>query len=173
MVAINKDELIDDIKSTYKKLRNQFTDIPSDKVLEETMEWHIKGTKMSLHNLLSYLVGWWELMLKRDEVYTKENRIPDLPDTWYTMNDWWKLAERFYKDYEGYKYDDLLEKFDEIVMKILKMLEKKDNKDVYWIDWYITKSSNKWYTFWRMVALNTSSPYKNAYWRILKWKKLL
>lgn len=171
MIAKNKEELIKAIDSSYIKLRKEFDDISKDSVLEKTMEWHLKNTMMSIHNLLSYLVGWGELMLKRNTVYTKENKIPDLPDTWYTMNDWWKLAERFYKDYEDCQYDDLLKKFDKVVIEILEMLEKKDNKEVYWINWYVTKSSNKWYTFWRMVALNTSSPYSNAYLRIKKWKK--
>lgn len=48
---------------------------------------------MSIHNLLSYLVGWAELMLKWNRLYMSENRIPDLPDTGYTMSDWGTLAQ--------------------------------------------------------------------------------
>lgn len=171
-IATNKQELIDDISSTYKKLRSEFDDIPLSIVNEKTMEWQIKDSKMSVCNLLSYLVGWAELMLKRDRVYTNENRIPDLPDTWYSMSDWGKLAERFYKEYGTHDYKTLLEKLDTWVWEILEILESKDNNELYGVDWYTTKSSSKWYTFGRMIALNTSSPYKNARARIRKWKKL-
>lgn len=170
-VAQNKQELIEAIHITYKKLRKEFDDIPESLVHEMSMEGQIKNTKMSIHNLLSYLVWWAELMIKWDRIYTHENRIPDLPDTGYTMSDWWKLAERFYKEYEQYEYTELLQKFDTLVDRILNMLNWKTNQELYWIDWYVTKSSSKWYTFGRMIALNTSSPYKNACSRIRKWKK--
>jgi len=173
MIATNKDELINDINSTYKKLRSEFNNISLEKALDKSLDWQVKGTKMSLHNLLSYLVGWWELMLKREHIYSTESRIPDLPDTGYTMNDWWKLALKFYSDYEEYDYEVLLDKFDKVVFDIITMLSSLDNEKIYWESWYVTKSSWKWYTFWRMIALNTSSPYKNAYWRIRKWKKLI
>lgn len=170
-VATNKKELIDAIQSTYKKLRPEFDTIPAELVNEKSMEGQIKDTQMSVHNLLSYLVGWGELMLKWDRVYTKEQRIPDLPDTGYTMNDWAKLAERFYKEYENEQYEDLLKKCDTVVNSIITMLERTSDSELYGTDWYVTKSSSKGYSFGRMVALNTSSPYKNARNRIRKWKK--
>lgn len=170
-VATNKKELIDAILSTYKKLRPEFDTIPPELVNEMSMEGQIKDTKMTVHNLLSYLVGWGDLMLKWDQVYTTEHRIPDLPDTGYSMNDWGKLADRFYKEYEKEPYGDLLKKFDEVVEKIVTMLERTSDTDLYGTDWYVTKSSSKGYSFGRMVALNTSSPYKNARDRIRKWKK--
>lgn len=170
-IAKNKEELIDAIKSTYDKLRPEFENISKDLLHEKSMEGQIKNSKMSIHNLLSYLIGWGELMLKWDKIYTSENRIPDLPDTGYTMSDWGKLAEKFYEDYKNEEYEKLLFKFDKIVNKILTMLEKKTDKELYEIDWYVTKSSSKGYSFGRMVALNTSSPYKNARLRIRKWKK--
>lgn len=170
-IAKNKKELIDSIQLTYNKLKEQFDDIPEKLADKKTMIGQIKDTKMSVNNLLSYLIGWGELMIKWDRIYTKENRIPDLPDTGYTMNDWGKLAKRFYKDYEKENFKTLLRKYDIVVLKIIKMLEGKDNKELFGIDWYITKSSAKGYSFGRMVQLNTSSPYKNAYNRLRKWKK--
>ena len=170
-VAQNKQELIEVITKTYEKLRKEFDDIPKSMVLDVSMEGQIKNTQMSIHNLLSYLVGWAELMIKWNKIYTEEHRIPDLPDTGYNMSDWWKLAERFYKKYRDYEYEELLQKFDTEISEILKMLESKTNQELYWKNWYVTKSSGKWYTFGRLVALNTSSPYKNTYMRIRKWKK--
>lgn len=170
-VASNKKELIQAIRSSYEKLRPEFENIPKKLENEKSMEGQIKNTKMSVNNLLSYLVGWGELMLKWDRVYKKEKRIPDLPDTGYTMNDWGKLAERFYKDYEKESFDSLVKKLDNVVKKILAMIEKNDNKTLYGKAWYVTKSSAKEYTFGRMIQLNTYSPYKNAYGRLRKWKK--
>jgi hypothetical protein len=163
-VAKNKEELVDAIKSTYEKLRMEFDNIPENLVDEQSMEGQVKNTKMSVNNLLSYLVGWGELVLKWDNYYQKENKLPDLPDTGFKMNEMGKLAQKFYKDYEKENFKTLLKKYDDVVAKILKMIESKDNKELYETDWY------KKYPFGRMVAFNTSSPYKNARGRIRKWK---
>lgn len=170
-IAKNKAELIKIIQTTYQKLRPEFADLPKAAIRELSMEGQIKGTKMSIHNLLSYLVGWGNLMLKWNRIYTNENRIPDLPDTGYNMNDWGKLAQRFYQDYAAEDFEKLLKHYDQVVAKILTMLEKIDDQELYGVDWYVTKSSAKGYSFGRMIQLNTASPYKNAYSRIRKWKK--
>jgi hypothetical protein len=170
-ISTNRDELISAIELTYQKVRKELNTIPPELTDEVSMEGQIKNTLMSAKNLLSYLVGWGELILKWDRVYTTENRIPDLPETGFTMNDWGGLAQKFYKDYESDTYESLLKQFEDVVEKILSMLKEKDNSEVYGVDWYVTKSSSKGYTFGRMVQLNTSSPYKNAYRRIRRWKK--
>ena len=164
-IAQNKDELLDAIRTAYEKLMSEFDDISEDLADEKSMAGHIKYDCMSINNLLSYLIGWGELVLKWDRFYQKENRLPDLPETGFKMNEMGKLARKFYKDYEGNDFNTLLKKYDEVVKEIVQMVESKDNKELYERNWY------KKYPFGRMVALNTSSPYKNARGRIRKWKR--
>ena len=164
-IAKNKNELLDAIRSTYAKLRAEFDNIPEGLVDEKSMEGQVKGDKISVNNLLSYLIGWGELVLKWDRYYKGENKLPDLPEVGYRWNEMGRIALKFYKDYEENDFKTLLKKYDEVVTEIIRMVKSKDNKELYELGWY------KKYPFGRMVALNTSSPYKNARGRIRKWKK--
>ncbi len=164
-VAKNQAELIKAIQTSYEKLREEFNNIPEDLVDEQSMEGQVKDTKMSVNNLLSYLVGWGELVVKWDKFYQKEKKLPDLPETGFKMNEMGRLAQKFYEDYKNDDFKTLLKKYDAVVGRILEMIGSKDNKELYETDWY------KKYPFGRMVAFNTSSPYKNARGRIRKWKK--
>lgn len=164
-IAQNKAELVEAVKFTYTKLRNELDDIPENKITEKSMEGQVKNTKMSVHNLVSYLVGWGELVLKWNSLYRQEGKLPDVPVIGYKWSELGKLAHKFYDDYKDDDFSILLRKYDKTVQRVLKMIENKSNKELYEVDWY------KKYTLGRMIALNTSSPCKNAYGRVRKWKK--
>ena len=100
--------------------------------------------------------------------HRKENgEKVDFPETGYKWNELGKLAQKFYSDYENLDYSDLLNKLDQTVDKILKLIERNTNKELYENAWY-----DKW-TKGKMIQFNTSSPYKNARSRVRKWKKTL
>jgi len=103
-VLKSKDELLDSIKSTYDKLRSEFDNIPENLTTEQSMEGQVKKTKMSVNNLLSYLIGWGELVLKWDRFYQKKNKLPDLPETGFKMNEMGKLAQKFYVRITCYRW---------------------------------------------------------------------
>jgi hypothetical protein len=163
-VPSSKSELIADIQSTYKKLKGDLVDIPPEMTEQKSMPGHIKDTEMSLCNLLSYLVGWGNLVLKWHRI-SSQGKMPDLYDTGYKMNELGRLAQKFYRDYENDDFQTLQVKLDQVVKEILSMVEGMDNKDLYEIPWHGK------YPFGRMVQFNTSSPYKNARSRIRKWKR--
>ena len=120
---------------------------------------------MSVSDLVAYLIGWSELVLKWN--LKKDNgQDVDFPETGYKWNELGKLAQKFYSDYENIDYKSLLTKLDENVNQILDLIRKTDNIDLYEKPWY-----DKW-TKGKMIQLNTSSPYKNARSRVRKWKKL-
>ncbi|WP_448104489.1 ClbS/DfsB family four-helix bundle protein [Pedobacter panaciterrae] len=117
---------------------------------------------MSINNLVSYLVGWGELVLKWQ--HKKSNGLPcDFPETGYKWNELGKLAQKFYKDYEQLQYGDQLLKLDVVVDDILRVVENIDNGTLYGTPWY-----GRW-TLGRMIQLNTSSPFKNARIRLRKY----
>lgn len=163
-VPQNKTELIEEIEFTYQKLRADLIDIPDELSCKEELDGHAKDTKMSVCNLVAYLVGWGELVLKWHKKKEKGQEV-DFPETGYKWNELGELAQKFYADYKDDDFKTLLKKYDEVVKDILKLIEKKSNMDLYGVPWY-----NKW-TLGRMIQFNTSSPYKNARNRIRKWKK--
>lgn len=163
-VPKHKTELQNAIKTSYEKLRSELNDIPAENTAKKDMEGHAKGTVMSIINLLSYLIGWGELVLKWN-IKKDRNETTDFPETGYQWNELGKLAQKFYTDYQDEGFETLTATLDQTVEKILKLVEKKSEKELYGISWY-----GKW-TLGRMIQFNTSSPYTNARARIRKWKK--
>lgn len=163
-IPTNKEELIIAIESNYKKLKAEIDSVPKDLSDVKTLEGHSKETEMSVKNLISYLIGWGELVLKWNS--KKElNEIVDLPETGYKWNELGKLAQKFYQDYEHEDFGELKLKLDSTVEKILVLINSKSNDQLYGTSWY------EKYTLGRMIQFNTSSPYSNARLRLRKWKK--
>ncbi len=163
-VPVNKKELILAINTNYKKLKKELENIPIKLTTLKDLEGHSKGTLMSINNLLSYLLGWQELVLKWNVKKQNKEEV-DFPETGYKWNQLGKLAQKFYDDYKNDDFNTLLFKLDKKVEEILKLIENKSNKEPYEVSWY-----EKW-TLGRMIQFNTSSPYANAKARIRKWKK--
>lgn len=165
-VPNHKEELLTAIRTTYRKLKGELENISEEQAQGTELEGHAKGTKMTVVNLLSYLCGWAELVLKWEE--RKREGLPvDFPESGYKWNELGKLAQKFYVDYEGNSLKMICAKLDLAVQRILSMIAKKSNNELYNEAWY-----EKW-TLGRMIQFNTSSPYVNARGRIRKWKKEL
>src|SRR5262245_61662394 len=96
-------QLLDAIDSNYRKLPNDLTNIPLDSTHEKTMEGHAKGSQMSVANLLSYLIGWNQLVLKWCERKSQGQPV-DFPETGYKWNEQGRLAQKFYADYSDLDY---------------------------------------------------------------------
>ena len=160
----NKKQLVEAIILNSTKLKIELQTIPESLSRIKNMDGHSKGTKMSVCDLLAYLIGWGELVLKWNTNKDRDENV-DFPETNYKWNELGKLAQKFYKDYEKDKFSSLIKRFNKVVQSILELVEKKTNVDLYQKSWY-----EKW-TLGRMIQLNTSSPYQNAKARLRKWKK--
>lgn len=160
----NKESLINEITNNYRKLVNELSVIPIEHTTLLELEGHAKDTKMSIKNLVSYLVGWGNLVLKW--IHQKENGIETIfPDNGFKWNELGILAQKFYVDYEADDFHTLCKKLENCTQLILLEIERYSNYDLYEVTWY-----DKW-TLGRMIQLNTSSPFKNAVGRIKKWKR--
>ncbi|MGL5504420.1 MAG: ClbS/DfsB family four-helix bundle protein, partial [Aeromonas veronii] len=60
----NKAELLLAIDINFSKLFKALQAVPENWVREPTLAGHSKGTTMSVVNLLAYLIGWNELLIK-------------------------------------------------------------------------------------------------------------
>ena len=163
-VPINKKELQKAIISNYTKLKKELLTIPFEKTSINELEGHSKGTLMNINNLISYLVGWGELVIKWNEK-KDNNEAVDFRETGYKWNELGKLAQKFYEDFKDDDFNSLIIKLDKTVETILLLIENKSNKELYEVTWY-----EKW-TLGRMIQFNTSSAYLNAKNRIRKCKK--
>jgi hypothetical protein len=160
----NKEELTDSIVSNYQKLKIELIEIPVSLTDRKELPGHSQNQIISVHNLLAYLVGWGELLLKWQ--HKKRNKIHvDFPETGFKWTELGMLAEKFYKDYQTYEFVKLLIKWEMTHLEILTLVNQSSNKELYETEWY-----RKW-TLGRMIQLNSASPYLNVYKRIRKWKK--
>ncbi|MEN7551495.1 ClbS/DfsB family four-helix bundle protein [Rapidithrix thailandica] len=161
----NKVELLFAIEDSYSKLKKDLESIPVELTTKKELAGHVKGTQMSVSNLVSYLIGWGELLLKWNRKKDNKETV-DFPETGYKWNELGKLAQKFYSDYDKLLFPELLTKLEVVVTEILDLIERTENKELYQTPWY-----DKW-TKGKMIQLNTSSPYKNARSRVRKWKKV-
>ena len=163
-VPTNKTELADAIRVNYLKLRADLDGVPEALSRERTLEGHAKGTLMSVHDLTAYLVGWGDLVLKWHAGRSAGQQV-DFPETGFKWNELGRLAQKFYADYADLPYPALLDRFAATKDRILAVIEKTDNEDLYGKPWYET------YTLGRMIQFNTASPFDNARKRLRRWKK--
>lgn len=163
-VPTTKEELLNAIHTNYQKLRKELETIPIELTAAEALEGHAKGTMMSVNNLIAYLIGWGELVLKWNRKKDSGERV-DFPETGYKWNELGKLAQQFYSDYKDDNHNILMQKLDYTVDQIVMLVNGKSNEELYEKNWY-----EKW-TLGRMIQFNTASPYNNARGRIRKWKK--
>lgn len=160
----NKESLLSEIHRSYFLLKSDLQLIPADRTRNLELDGHQKNSLMSVHNLVSYLIGWGELLLKWQHLKTQNLRC-ELPDTGYEWNELGRLAQKFYKDYQVLEYEELLLKFDVTVSRITALVEHLDNDVLYGVPFH-----GKW-PLGRLIQLNSSSPYKNARARLTKWNK--
>lgn len=161
----NKQELLDAIRATYKTLAGDLARVPPERADEPTLDGHAQGTQISVSNLVAYLIGWNQLVLKWTDGMAKGIAV-DFPETGYTWNELGRLAHTFYTDHAGTRYVDLLALFAQVHTRIVTLVEQETDASLYDHPWYRT------YTKGRMIQLNTSSPYANARKRLRKWKKV-
>lgn len=163
-IPTSKTQLLLAIQTDFEKLLKELQSITPDQVEVKELEGHAQNTTMSVKDLVAYLLGWGQLVLKWS--HKKENGKPvDFPETGFKWNELGSLAQKFYSDYEADEFEILVLKLRETVEDIIALVESKSNADLYGVAWY------EKYTHGRMIQLNTSSPYKNALARIRKWKK--
>lgn len=163
-VPTNKEELQNAIMESFSKLSKELSTIPYQMTTSEELEGHSKNTLMTINNLVAYLIGWGELVLKWNRKMDNKEAV-DFPETNYKWNELGKLAQKFYHDYKDDDFTILIEKLNKTVEQILELINNKSNQELYEINWY-----EKW-TLGRMIQFNTASPYTNARARIRKWKK--
>lgn len=163
-VPQNKQELLEAIVSTYRKLWLDLASVPPKRAFEASLDGHVQGSRMSVADLLAYLIGWNQLVLKWCEGKARGEPV-DFPETGFKWNELGRLAQKFYADRAGTPYPALLEQFAQVHAQIVALVEGQSDAALYGAPWY------EKYTQGRMIQFNTSSPYSNARGRLRKWKR--
>ncbi|MGE6134092.1 ClbS/DfsB family four-helix bundle protein [Aeromonas salmonicida] len=160
----DKAELLLVIDTNFGKLSKALQAVPENRAQELAMEGHSKGTSMSVANLVAYLIGWNELVIKWIERDAAGLPV-DFPETGFKWNELGRLAQKFYRDYEVLAYPALLARLMAARTHIVELIVTRSDDELYGRPWY-----EQW-TLGRMIQFNTASPYHNANGRLRKWLK--
>jgi len=85
-VPQNKDELLKAIETTFSKLLADLKAVPESEAFALSMDGHAKSTQMSVANLVAYLIGWNELVLKWLD-HDRAGQHTDFPETGFKWNE--------------------------------------------------------------------------------------
>ena len=163
-VPASKAELLSAIDQTFGKLMTDLARAPRERVNDATLPGHAAGTVMSPADLVAYLIGWNELVLKwldRDD----RGLSVDFPETDFGWNQLGPLAAKFYADYRPLDWPERLKRLTTAKTRLVETISARSDEELYGRPWY-----GKW-TKGRMIQFNTASPYANARGRIRKWLK--
>ncbi len=163
-VPLSKSELLEAIATTFDKLMADLKLIPHDLTREELLDGHVSGTMMSPADLVAYLVGWNELVLKwlaQDD----QGEAVDFPETGFKWNQLGALAQKFHHDHKELSWIELLSRLTAAKIRLVETISARSDTELYGLPWY-----GKW-SKGRMIQFNTSSPYANARARIRKCLK--
>ena len=165
----SKQELLEAMTTTYAKLAQELARVPPALAREPVLEGQVKGTRMSVCDLLAYRGGWTELVLHWHAQRRDGKRIEDIafPAEGFTWNALGKLAQRFYADYAELSMADLQQRLALAKDQLLALVDAHDDAQLYGRPWYTH------YTMGRMIQFNTASPYANARLRLRAWRKTL
>ncbi|MGN2425476.1 MULTISPECIES: ClbS/DfsB family four-helix bundle protein [Klebsiella] len=157
-------QLLQAINKNYDKLAGYLAHIPPEIAEQKTLPGHVQGSEMSVRDLVCYLLGWQDLVLKW-LAHDEAQQPIDFPETGFQWNQLGLLAQKFYLDYPSQDYPTLLVSLHQAKRQIIAHIEARNDDTLYGRPWY-----GKW-TLGRMISLNTSSPYANASARLRKWAK--
>lgn len=163
-VPTSKAELLTAIRVSFDKLWVDLSRVPAACARDKTLEGHAAGTLMSPCDLVSYLVGWNELVLKWLDRDDKGMKV-DFPETGFKWNQLGLLAQKFYQEHRSLDYRQLLDRLAKAKDRLVESLLDRSDDELYGAPWYDQWSKG------RMIQFNTSSPYANARGRIRKWLK--
>ncbi|KTA89790.1 hypothetical protein VO71_19335 [Aeromonas salmonicida subsp. smithia] len=126
----DKAELLLVIDTNFGKLLKALQAVPENRVQELAMEGHSKGTSMSVANLVAYLIGWNELVIKWIERDAAGLPV-DFPETGFKWNELGRLAQKFYRDYEGLAYPALLARLMAARARIVELIVTRSDDELY------------------------------------------
>lgn len=160
----DKEQLLKAIDSHFNALSQALDQVPPERVDERSLEGHVKGTRISVSELVAYLLGWNERVL--DWLEKDLAGLPmAFPADGFKWNQLGLLAQKFYRDHDALAYPQKRQRLEAAKQRIVSLIRQRDNAALYQCSWYA-----KW-TLGRMIQLNTAAPYANARGRLRRWLK--
>lgn len=163
----SKEELIDEIIKRKELFINEF-----ESIKENEKDIIIDEIDRTPAQMISYQLGWMNLILFWEDENKKGIDVKT-PSKDYKWNNLGGLYEDFYKQYEKYSLEELIDEFNNSVDKIIDLVKNLSDEEFFESDkrqWASSTKSN--WPIWKWIHINTVAPFKTFRTKIRKWKKL-
>ena len=134
-VPTSKNELLAAISITFERLCTDLARVPHDRAHEASLEGHASGTVMSPADLIAYLIGWNELVLKWLEQDDRGLTV-DFPETGFKWTQLGPLAQKFYADYRHLDWPALLDRLTVAKIRLVDTISARPEDELYGRPWY-------------------------------------
>ena len=151
----SREELLDAMEANFAHLAKELGTVPAQETNQATLEGHAKGTEMSVHNLVSHLLDWNDLVLNWIERDAQGGRI-DFPERGFKRNQLGAPAQKLYADFDAVPFDQLLRDLGIAERKNVDLISDRTDEEQNGVPRYGKSSMG------RMIQFNTSSPYASA-----------
>ncbi|MBU5267097.1 ClbS/DfsB family four-helix bundle protein [Virgibacillus proomii] len=164
---LNAEELIESINESYKKFIEEFKGIP-----EELRDKHITEVDKSPSEMLSYQLGWINLLLswEKDEQCGLNVKTPTPAYKWNNLGG---LYKSFYEQYGFLTLKQQEEELTKLICKLIEWINNLSEAELFQPEqrkWATTKAM---WPVWKWVHINTVAPFTNFRTKIRKWKKIV
>lgn len=166
----NKQELQDEINTTFHKYISEFTNIP-----ESLKDTRIAEVDRTPAENLAYQVGWTTLLLTWEdrEIHgIKANTPSDL----YKWNQLGDLYQWFTDTYSHLSLIELQEILKENIESIHTMIDSMTEKELFqphMRQWADGATKTAVWEVYKFIHVNTVAPFRTFRTRIRKWKKIV
>lgn len=161
----SKQEFVDEINKQADLFIHEFTGVIEKDLL-------IEGVDRSPAQMIAYNLGWMNLVLNWEEQESRGVKVVT-PTENYKWNNLSGLYQDFYKQYENYSLEELIDNFIDTKSKIIHLVNKYSDIELFEQNqrlWASSTPSN--WPIWKWVHINTVAPFKTFRSKIRKWKKL-
>lgn len=162
----NKEELLDELNKRAKLFINEFQEVQ-----EEEKDVFVEGVDRTPAQIISYQLGWLRLVKSWDEDELSGKEV-FMPTKEYKWNNLGGLYRDFYKQYEDYSLEELIEEFDFLIDMYNKWIEELSEKELFQQGYRKWTGDKPNWPMARWIHINSVAPFKTFRSRIRKWKRL-
>ncbi len=165
----NKEELKEEIKKSYEKYINEFSEIPNE--LKDKRNDNVDRTPAEN---LAYQVGWTTLLLKWENDYKKGNEVKTPSDKfkWNQLGDLYQWFNQKYSKLSLFELQEILTKNLDDIYEMIDNLSEDELFKPHQREWADKATKSAIWEVCRFIHINTVSPFGMFRTKIRKWKRL-
>lgn len=162
-LATSKQQLLQDLANAYHKLVAELADIPPSLTRKVEFEGDV-----SCCDLIAYQLGWGRLLMGWEQA-EHNNQTVYMPAKGFNWGQQKALSAKFYLQYRGTTYAELLTHFAQLHQQLSAWIESLSEPELFALhqrQW----TGEKW-PLAKWIQVNSIAPYRSARTKLRRWKK--